>query len=277
MATKTAAAQRKVAAKPAFKGKYPGPDKYKGKPPPKAAPKAKAAPKPAAARVTVPVANSTGSLTSPDQWQQDQARLVAAREDQNELLDLNDQESEAGLEYQTQESEAQKELEQRKLAIQKQKDDFARQKQQERADLGSNLSYRGVGSRGSAANRKWGELNTQHANTEANFTGQETAATTDYGNVHRNLETAKNTRLTSIAGRRQALAGRASAAGSYTDGTNPVSDTGVQAPKPVSLKPAPAKKAPAKKAPAKKAPAKKPAKKVPVKAAQRRVATKGKK
>ena len=82
MATRAAAAQKKIASKSKSK------PKPKPKPKPKAAPKPKVAP---AARVTVPVANNNGTLVSPETWQQDQARLAAAREDQDALLDLNDQ------------------------------------------------------------------------------------------------------------------------------------------------------------------------------------------
>lgn len=275
MATKTAAAQRKVAAKPAFKGKYPGPDKYKGKPPPKAAPKAKAAPKPAATRVTVPnapVSNSTGNLVDPNQWQQDQARLVAAREDQEELLNLKQEEDEANIGFMTDKNEADRLYNQRKLEVEKQQKDYAQQKEIERADLGSNLAYRGVGSRGSAASRKWGQLSTQQAMTEQGLRDQATANLTDYGSTVGNLEGARNTRLGRITGARHGLAGRASAAGSYTTGAGSVSDTGVSAPKPVSKKP-PASPYNKTLAPKKKAPAKKKV----TKAAQRRVATKAKK
>lgn len=232
----------KPAAKKPYKGKYPGPDKYKGKPPPKkAAPKpvAKAAPKPAATRAIVPVANSTGNLVDPTQWEQDQARLVAAREDQAELLSLNQADDEANIEYQTELTDTNKEYEQQKLDVQRQRDAFAQQKELERADLNSNLSYRGVGSRGSAANRKWGQLSTQQAATESNLTGQQTALSTGHGTALANLEGARNTRLATTAGRRLELAGRGSGKGSYTTGAGTTTDTGVTAPKPVSLKPPP--------------------------------------
>lgn len=273
MATLTKAAQKKAAKKP-YKGKYPGPDKYKGKPPPKKVtpvkkPVVKKPATPAATRATVPVANNNGSLVSPATWEQDQARLTAAREDQAELLDLNDQEAEANLEYNTDFAEQEKQKNLRSEDIARQRLEFSRQKEQDRANLNSNLSYRGVGSRGSAASRGWGDLLTEQQTTENNLNAQQTANdVTDWGNTVAGLSNVKNSRLTRIAGRRQAISGRASAGGVYTTGAGTAA-TGVTAPKPVSLKP-PASPYNKTLAP------KKPTKKV-VKAAQRKVSKKKKK
>lgn len=262
MATSAAvkkAAKRKVAAKkpaPKHKVKLPKNAAQKTaaaaavgavKKPPVKKPAVKPASKPATAPtptapVEVPVAGSGGSLVTPETWEQDQARLVFNREDQAEAFDLNQQSNEAVLDYQSTMNDLQRARDTTKLGITQQRDQMNTQRPQDFADLNSSLSYRGVGRRGSAAARKIGSLTSSYTQAGNALDAADTKATTDFDTDSATAFNRQNTTLTGIAQRRLQLAGNASAGGSYTTGTTPATDTGVEAPKATSNPPKPAAK-----------------------------------
>jgi hypothetical protein len=231
------------------------------------------------APVKVPVAGADGSLVSPETWQQDQARLTALREDQDALENIENEEASAALDYDSKKAEYDRDARQRRLDIQKQKQGFQQQKNYDKADLNSNLSYRGA-ARSSAASRKFSELTSQHAAVDKDLTDAEADTNLSFDVAAPELANTKKTRLSLAAERRRKLAERAAAKGSYTAGTKPVGDTGIVAPKAVVIKKPGSRYNPdvlggkKKKAAVKKNVIKKPSKKAVVSAARRKVGKK---
>lgn len=225
----TSAAKKKTASND-FKGKYPGPDEFKGdqkkiaawkkagKPKIAAKPSSPKTDTPAAgvkAPVQVPVADSSGKLITPANWEADQARLASLAEDQSELEDIYSQQDNANEEYLNTQTNANSVRDSRMLAARRNRDEFDRNKAHSYKNLKTNTSYRGMG-RSTAFNRGLANVNTEIGKIDQAIGDEQAGATKDYSATMRDAALRKASINKSLAPRRKYLSDRASRKGVYT-------------------------------------------------------------
>jgi hypothetical protein len=236
---KAVSAAKRASAKKPYKGKYPGPDKFKGdkkkvaawrnkkaaaaagkKPAPKPAPKP-AAPKPAAAAAPKPLAPPApvgmpdGSIVDPAQWQADQARLMAAENDNAEYDSIIAEEQDANLTEQSEVATAEQRRAAARLAASQKLKEFKPMKVENKKNLDNALSYRGMG-RSTAYKRKNMDLVNQHNAIETGIASEQTKAEQDYTSNVGAAAQRKAARLARVTPRKNLLAQRGARAGVYT-------------------------------------------------------------
>lgn len=162
-----------------------------------------------------PVGMPDGSLVDPNQWEADQARLMAAEEDNAEYDSLIAEEQDANLTEQSDVATAEQRRAAARLSASKKLKDFQPTKVENKKNLDNALSYRGMG-RSTAYKRKNMDLTNQHNAVETGIAAEQTKAEQDYTTNIGLAAQRKQARLAAVTPRKNLLAQRGARAGVYT-------------------------------------------------------------
>jgi hypothetical protein len=162
-----------------------------------------------------PVGMPDGSIVDPNQWESDQARLMAAEDDNAEYDSLIAEEQDANLTEQSEVATQEQQRAAKRLAASQKLKEFQPTKVDNKKNLDNALSYRGMG-RSTAYKRKNMELTNQNNAVETGIAAEQTKAEQDYTTNIGLAAQRKQARLAAVTPRKNLLAQRGARAGVYT-------------------------------------------------------------